>query len=128
MKLAQQSSKPLPAFMLSNVFAKLRGYRLGRFGSWRYVVALVLSVLLHFVLIAGASWHFPVSDTDDDTIEVALVPQRVVEKPAVKPVAVKPKASDNKLSKPSPQLEAAPENKVADQVAVITGADTTTKQ
>ncbi|BCM23937.1 hypothetical protein ZMTM_01960 [Methyloradius palustris] len=108
--------------MLSNTFAKLR-----RFGSWRYVVALVLSVLLHFVLIAGASWHFPVSDTDDDTIEVALVPQQLVEKPAVKPVAVKPKAQSSKVPKPTPPTEAAPENKVADQVAV-NAVDGITKQ
>jgi hypothetical protein len=123
MKLAQQSSKPLPAFMLSNAFAKLR-----RFGSWRYVVALVLSVLLHFFLIAGASWHFPVADTnDDDTLEVALVPLQTAEKPALKPVAVKPKASDNKVPKPAPQIEAAPENKVLDH-AVVNAVDTTTKQ
>jgi len=114
--------------MLSNAFAKLIRYKLDRLGSWRYLVALVLSVSLHFLLIAGASWHFPVSDTDDDTIEVALVPQQVAEKPAVKPVAVKPKATDNKASKPVPQREAAPENKVADQAAEIAGADTTTKQ
>jgi hypothetical protein len=127
MKLAQQSSKPLPAFMLSNAFAKLRGYRLRKFGSWRYVVALALSVLLHFVLIAGASWHFPVSDTDDDTIEVALVPQQPAEKTAVKPVAAKPKVSDNKVPKPIPQIEAAPENKMADQ-AEVNAVDTAAKQ
>src|SRR5450830_1015930 len=123
MKLAQQSSKPLPAFMLSNTFAKLR-----RFGSWRYVVALVLSVLLHFVLIAGASWHFPVSDTDDDTIEVALVPQQVVEKPPVsKPLAIKPKAQDSKISKPVEQTEPVSENKFANQATEV-GDDTTMKQ
>ncbi|HSH97416.1 MAG: DUF3108 domain-containing protein [Methylophilaceae bacterium] len=127
MKLAQQSSKPLPAFMLSNVFAKLRGYSLRRFSSWRYVVALVLSVLLHFVLIAGASWHFPVTDTDDDTIEVALVPQQVAEMPTVKSAAVKPKTQDSKVSKPAPQIEAAPENKVTDQ-ALVNAVDSTTKQ
>jgi len=104
--------------MPSNVFAKLR-----RFSSWRYVFALILSVLLHFLLIAGASWHFPVSDSDDDTIEVALVPQQVAEKPAVKPVAVKPK-----VSKSAPQIDAVPESKMVDPEAVDAGADITTKQ
>jgi len=103
--------------MLSNAFARLR-----RFSSWRYVIALLLSVSLHFLLITGASWHFPVTDIDDDTIEVALVPQQLAEKPAVKPpvpkqLAVKPETLDNGVPQPTPTIETAAENKSADQAA-----------
>src|SRR5450830_372369 len=123
MKLAQQSSKHLLAFMQSNAFAKLR-----RFSSWQYLFALVLSVLLHFVLITGASWHLPVSDHEHDTIEVALVSQPVVEKPVLKPAAVKPKARDSTVAKPIVQTDAIAENKVVEQAISELGPDAKAKE